>query len=215
MEQTTAPDARLRCGDLMDVCELNQISPTGTRHTPNAYHLVLHMREAELSGLTSGTRRLSAGLSLICSPAEVMYAVVSLQRRSVQWRLVVPLWSERARAWLEDALAHQCVSMAAGLSSRAQVCMVRWQLQIPAPEMLLGLASSWPELADPDKLMDLSMVLNRLAEPAAMVSVDPSCKVAQALLVTHCAWLHKYLLSADLSKDALAEDMRAYTDLVH
>lgn len=205
---------RLRCGNLVDGAGLFDDSPEKAVELRNRYLLSLHISAAELEDISSNLNSIEAALTVVPSPADVMYAVVALQQRGLQWRLVVPLWSELARDWFEDVLARQSVTLAANVRGTSKVAFLRWGAGLCQAEVLLNLAQDWPELADADRLMDTSLVINAVAQPSFFASLVPSCEVEQVQVVTNCAWLSNYSLTALRSPQELAEDARTYAHLV-
>lgn len=189
---------RLRCGSLLE------------GRTREIY-LALHVQKAELEDFALQP---AAGLTLMHSPAEVLYAVVRLQRGPRQWRLLVPIWSARAIAWLRGVVASQCISLAASVPGREKVAITRCRFKSLQPQLLAAVEQDWPELADADKLTDVAVALRTLAAPGDLGSLLPSCGVEDVELVTNCSWLQGYLLTADPSAEELAKDLEVYRELV-
>lgn len=205
---------RLRCGNLVDGAGLFDDSPEKAVELRNRYLLSLHISAAELQTLSSDLNSIAASLTVVPSPADVMYAVVALQHHGLQWRLVVPLWSELARDWFEEVLGRQSVTLAANVLGTSKVAFLRWGARLCQAEVLLHLAQDWPELADADRLMDTSLVINAVAQPSFFSSLVPSCEVEEVQVVTNCAWLSNYTATALPSPQELAEDAKSYAHLV-
>src|SRR4051812_4652103 len=117
---------RLRCGNLVDGAGLFEDCPEKAVELRNRYLLSLHISSSELQSLSNDLGSIQAALTVVPSPADVMYAVVALQQRGLQWRLVVPLWSELARDWFEDVLARQAVTLAANVRGTSKVAFLSW-----------------------------------------------------------------------------------------
>ncbi|MBI2767994.1 MAG: hypothetical protein HYX47_00075 [Burkholderiales bacterium] len=200
------------------------LDPTGTNVAPRVrcgsllegrtreIYLALHVQEAELEEFALPPA--AAGLTLMHSPAEVMYAVVRLQRGTRQWRFLVPIWSETALAWLRGVVASQCIPLAASVPGSEEVAISRCRLGSLQPHWLSPLEQEWPELADADKLTDVAVALTSVAAPEDLGSLLPSCGVEAVELVANCSWLQEYLLTADPSAEELAKDLEIYCELV-
>lgn len=206
---------RLRCGHMLHRNELATNSRTGAADVPNRQYLVVHMRDDEFEALNCVDTPVAAGLTIVRSLAGVKYAVVRVQRRRLQWRFVVPLWTNEAGTWLENVVECQSVSTCVDLDNRPRTGMLWWRLPVPQPLSLVGRAAHWPALSDGDRLLDMSTVLAALALRRALPSMHELSPVEEVRLVTNCRWLWSYLRKEEPSLEWTAQSLELYCSSVH